>query len=64
MSPYKIIYEITADKVNNTGFQSYAVPGSEIGYPSLSKLKDRKRKVKAGKNGTVGYQRLWTQRRT
>ncbi len=56
--------KITEDKVNDTGFQSYAVPGSEIGYPSLSKLKDRKRKVKAGKNGTVGYQRLWTQRGT
>ncbi len=56
--------KIAADKINNTGFQSYAVPGSEIGYPSLSKLKDRKRKVKAGKNGKVGYQKFWTQRRT
>jgi hypothetical protein len=36
--------KISTDKVNNTGFQNYAVPGSEIGYPSLSKLKDRKKK--------------------
>ena len=54
--------KITADKV--PVFRATAVPGSEIGYPFMSKLKDRKRKVKAGKNGTVGYQRFWTQRRT
>ena len=49
MSPYKIIYKITAAKVNNTGFQRLRCDGFEIGYPSLSKLKDRNRKIKAGK---------------
>ena len=53
--------KITADKVVITGFKCYAVLGPEIAYPSLSKLKDRKKK--AGMNGTIGYQKIWTQRR-